>query len=87
MTLTEIKIKIQKLYNTNPEIHINVHCNHPKMYYDNEPAIIRGVYPHIFQLEVKEDNQIKSFYMQYEDVLIKRVEIIELTGSTKPIIS
>ena len=54
------------------------------MYYDNEPAIIRGVYPHIFQLEVKEDNQIKNFYMQYEDVLIKRVEIIELKGSTKP---
>ena len=55
MTLTEIKIKIQKLYNTNPEIHINIHCNHPKMYYDNEPAIIRGVYPHIFQLEIKEE--------------------------------
>ena len=84
MTLTEIKIKIQKLYNTNPQIHINVHSNRPKMYYDNEPAIIRGVYQHIFQLEVKEDNQIKSFYMQYEDVLIKRVEIIELTGSTQP---
>ncbi|MBO6089141.1 MAG: hypothetical protein J6P37_02360 [Lachnospiraceae bacterium] len=84
MTLTEIKIKIQKLYNTNPQIHINVHSNRPKMYYDNVPAIIRGVYPHIFQLEINEENQIKSFYMQYEDVLIKRVEIIELTGSTQP---
>jgi len=84
MTLTEIKIKIQKLYNTNPEIHINIHSNRPKIFYENEPAIIRGVYPHIFQIEVNEENQVKSFFMQYEDVLIKRVEILELTGSTQP---
>ncbi len=44
----------------------------------DELAIIKGVYPHIFQIEVKENNQIKSYYMQYEDVLIKKIEISEL---------
>lgn len=78
MTLTEIKIRLKKLYETNPEIHISINSNRPKIHIINELAIIKGVYPHIFQIEVKENNQIKSYYMQYEDVLIKKIEISEL---------
>ena len=78
MTLTERKIRLKKLYETHPEIHISINSNRPKINLINELAIIKGVYPHIFQIEVKENNQIKSYYMQYEDVLIKKIEISEL---------
>ena len=39
-SLDIIKSKIQKLYKTNPNIHINVAITHPKVNLKNEPVVI-----------------------------------------------
>lgn len=39
-SLDIIKSKIQKLYKTNPNIHINVPITHPKVNLKNEPVVI-----------------------------------------------
>lgn len=48
-----IRAEIQKLYKTNPNIHINVEITSPKINLKNKPVIIKSVYPHIFQVEEK----------------------------------
>lgn len=77
--LDDIKKNIKNLYETNPDIHINVITSYPKMSLLNEPARITGVYKNLFRLEEysRGFRQIHTF--QYSDILIKRIEIIELT--------
>lgn len=73
-----IRDKIAKLYETNPNIHVNVSLTHPKLCLINVPAVIRGVYPHIFRIEEQSDGASKCHTLQYNDVLTRRIEIIEL---------
>lgn len=73
-----IKSKIQKLYKYNPNIHINVSLTSPKVHLKNEPVVIKGVYPHIFQIEERSTGSPKSHTFQYTDVLQRNVEILEM---------
>ena len=77
-TLDIIKSKIQKLYATNPNIHINVTLTRPKVNLKNEPVVIEGVYPHIFQIKEKSSGSPKTHTLQYTDVLLQHIEILEL---------
>lgn len=77
-SLDIIKSKIQKLYKTNPNIHINVAIAHPKLNLKNEPVVIKGIYPHIFQIEEKSSSSPKTHTLQYTDVLLHHIEIVEL---------
>lgn len=77
-SLDEIRAKIKNLYDTNPNIHVNVSTTGPKISLSNVPAVITGVYPHIFQIVDTESKNAKSYTLQYTDVLTKHVEIIEL---------
>lgn len=77
-SLDIIKSKIQKLYNTNPNIHIDVAITSPKVNLKNEPVVIKGVYPHIFQIEEKSSGSPKTHTLQYTEVLLHRIEIVEL---------
>ena len=74
-TLEMIKFKVRKLYDTDPNVHINVSINNPKVHLKNEPAVIRGVYPHVFTIEMQQHGRQT---LQYTDLLTKNVEIIEL---------
>ena len=74
-----IKSKIKKLYETNPNIHINVSLTRPRVSFTCEPAIITGVYPNIFQIEEQSSGSKKCRTIQYTDVLINRIEILELS--------
>lgn len=76
--LTIIKDKIKKLYKTNPNIHINVLMKRPNICLTNEPAIIKGVYPHIFQIEERSSGLSRCYTIQYTDVLTKCIEIVEI---------
>ena len=73
-----IKAKMQKLYKTNPNIHINVAITSPKVNLKNEPVVIKGVYPHILQIEEKSSGSSKTHTLQYTDVLLHHIEIVEL---------
>lgn len=79
MTLLDIiKSGIERLYKTNPNIHINVTMSSPRINLKNEPVVIKGVYPHIFQIEEQSTGTSKRHTLQYTDVLMHRVEILEL---------
>ena len=76
--LDVIKSKIQNLYQTNPNIHINVAVTHPKVNRKNEPVVIRGVYPHIFQIEERSSGSPKLRTIPYTEVLLHYADILEL---------
>ncbi len=78
-TIETIKKDIERLYKTAPHIHVNVTMRHPKVSVRNEPAQITGLYPNFFQIEERESRYPRRHTLQYNDVLIGRVEILELT--------
>ncbi len=79
MTETErIREKIKKLYQMNPEVHLNVNLKSPKLSLENSYAVITGVYKNIFQIEEYTSGQAKRHILQYADVLIKNIVILEL---------
>lgn len=77
-SLDEIRVKIQKLYQINPKIRINVTLTRPKIDLKNEQVTITGVYPHIFQIEDKTGGITKNYTLQYSDILIGHIEILNL---------
>lgn len=77
-SLDIIKSKIQKIYKTNPNIHINIALTSPKVNLNGEPAVIKGVYSHIFQIEEQSTGSLKCHTLQYTDVLSHHIEIAEL---------
>ena len=74
-----IKSGIEKLFKTNPNIHISVSKTHPKVIVDASPAKIVGVYKNIFQVEECEGGKMPTRHtFQYGDILIGQVVIEEL---------
>ena len=81
-SLDTIKKKIQKLFATDPNIHVNVSINKPRIRLINEPAVIKGVYPHIFQIEEYSSGAAVCQSIQYNALLTGQVEIIELKAQS-----
>ena len=79
-TIDTIRKDIRKLFEENPHIHVNVTMRHPKVSVQNGAAVIKGVYPNTFQLEETESGFTQRHCVQYNDVLIGRVEILELNS-------
>ena len=73
-----IKKGILTLYKTNPNIHVNVTISNPKVNLKNRSAVIKGVYPHVFQIEDRNGNSVNCHTVSYIDVLTGNVEILEL---------
>lgn len=80
-SIAYIRSGIRRLYETDPHIHINVTLTHPKIRLENEPALIKAVYPHIFRIEENGGGSPKSYTLQYGDILTGQVEILELNGN------
>lgn len=77
-TTDHIKNRIIELYNTNPNVHVNVCITSPKVNVKNDPVLIKGVYKNIFQIEETSSGFAKTHTFQYNDVLTKRIQIVEL---------
>lgn len=80
----KVRAEIKKLYETNPHIHLNMTVKHPGVTLTNAPATITGVYSHIFQIESDEIDILdilKRYTVQYSEVLMGNVEIVELKKS------
>ncbi len=73
-----IKQKIEKLYHTNPHIHMDVYSSRPKVLLKGEPATIVGIYPHVFQIEESSSGTKKCHTLQYIDIITKNIVIYEL---------
>lgn len=69
-----IKRGIQILYRTNPNIHICVSLNRPKIHIENHEARIKAIYPNVFEIE----SQGRHYTAQYVDILTKNLQIVEL---------
>jgi len=74
-----IKNEIRRLYTTHPDIHVNVTLKRPhRQTFYNLPVVIRGVYPHMFQVEYQDSGVTRSYMHQYTDIITKDIEILEL---------
>jgi len=77
--IEQIKKSIEKLFKTDPNIHISVSKTHPKVIVATSPAKIVGVYKNIFQIEECEGGKMPTRHtFQYGEVLIGQVKIEEL---------
>lgn len=74
MTIEEIRLAVQRLFERDPVIHVDVSVNRPKIRIEDQEARITGVYRNIFQIEAEG----KSYTLQYADVLMGSVKISEL---------
>lgn len=77
-SLNAIKHGVQRLYATNPNIHINVSVSQPKTHLKNHPVTIKAVYPNVFRVEDHSGDALSCHTVQYAEVLTRQVEIIEL---------
>lgn len=77
-TLDLIRLKVQRLYNNSPDIHITAVLLNPKVTLENAHVKITGVYPHIFRIEEQTGENRKCHTIQYTDILTNQVVISEL---------
>ncbi len=73
-----IKGQIKHLYETNPDIHINVRIIRPRVTVEEAPAKNVGVYKNIFQVEENSNGRLNRHTFRYTDVMIGQVVIKEL---------
>ena len=78
--LEGIKENIHVLYESNPDVHVNVAVKSPRrMTLENLPVTIKGVYPNMFQIEDRSGRIPRQFTHLYTDIITKDIEIHELT--------
>lgn len=77
-SIESIRSRIKRLYETDPHIHVNVKLSHPRINAENRPVEIKGVYPHIFRIEERDSGHLRTHSIQYTDVLIGSISILEL---------
>ncbi len=80
-SLDIIKEKIKTLYETNPEIHIDLLRTNPRLAFKSEKVKITGAYAHIFTIEELTDKYPKRRSVQYADILTKSIVISEIENS------
>ena len=76
-SLEAIRSKVKRLYDTNPEIRVNVSISRPRVHLENEPATIKSVYPHFFQIEEHSGGSLRIHTIQYIDLVTRQIEIVE----------
>ena len=57
---------------------MNISISHPKLILKNAPAVLKGVYPHIFQIEERSSGVPKCHIIQYTEIITKQIELVEL---------
>lgn len=76
--INDIKKQIKELYETAPDIHVNVTISHPRVNIKCAPVVIKGIYPNIFVIEESECGYPRRHSHQYADIVTGKIEIIEL---------
>lgn len=83
-SLDIIKSEIKRLFDIHPDIRVNVSMTRPRVHLQNEPAVIRAVYPNFFQIEENSGGNRKLRTIQYTEILTKQIEIVEPCINTSP---
>ena len=76
--MQQIRQRIQQQYRENPNVHVNVSLAHPRLRLKNVEATIIGAYAHIFQLEENQTGQKRRHTLQYADVLLHHIDILDM---------
>lgn len=71
--LAQIRQLLQKRLRDDPQMHIRVDLQRPKLHLENASVCLTGVYAHIFQVEAEG----KRYTLPYADVLLHRVELLD----------
>ncbi len=77
-SLDYIKEKIESLYKTSPNVHISVNLSKPRLCLDCAPAVIVGVYAHIFRVEENSARTPRQHSLRYAEVAAGIVKLEEL---------
>ncbi|MBR3894547.1 MAG: hypothetical protein IKJ35_05305 [Clostridia bacterium] len=77
-TIESIKSQIQRLYETNPNVHVNIKMTHPRISVKDTAAVITGVYRNLFRIVEHDCGYARTHSIQYAEVLIGQVVIAEL---------
>ena len=80
-SLTDIRSKVQFLYKTHPNVHVNVQVRYPRtprQTLAGIPVVIKGVFPNVFQIEDTSSGIPKLYMHQYNEIATKEIEIIEM---------
>ena len=81
ISLTDIRRKIEFLYKTHPNVHVNIRVRYPRtprQEITNIPVVIKGVFPRVFQIEDMSSGKPKLYVHQYNEIATKDIEILEL---------
>lgn len=78
-TLNAIKARVRTLYRTNPNIHMNVTIPGGRIHLKKHPVTITSVYPNIFSVEDRTTDPASTHIVQYVELMMGYVEILELT--------
>ncbi len=76
----KVKKEIKRLFDTAPNVHMDVTLTSPKLVLRNAEATIKRVYPHIFQIEETSSGTPKCHTLQYTDVMVGNIVILEMNG-------
>lgn len=79
MNVEAIRRAIERLFRTDPRIHISLTVPRPKTVIQNDPAVITGIYPHMFRIEEHSEGVARCHTIRYADVAIGQVTIAELS--------
>jgi len=77
-TLNAIKARVQTLYRTNPNIHMNVTIPGGRIHLKNHPVTITAVYPNIFRVEDRTGDAPETHIVQYVELMMGYVQINEM---------
>ena len=79
-----IKSEIERLYKTNPTVHVTLKLSRPKLWVKDTPVTIVGVYRNFFRIEERHSGHPLSHTLQYGDLLIGHVTVREVNLDLLP---
>lgn len=79
-SLEQIQSRIRARFESDPRVHVNVSISRPRLTVRGAPAVIKGVYPHVFRLKAGAGGAAKYYTVPYADILTRQVEIVELAA-------
>lgn len=73
----KVRLQIKRRYETNPKMRINVALTQPKLHLEDVEVTITGVFSHIFQIEETDSGKPLRHTLQYSDILLHHIEILD----------
>lgn len=73
----KIRLQIKRRFESNPKMRINVALSQPKLHLNNVEVTITGVFSHIFQIEECDSGTPLRHTLQYSDILLHHIEILD----------